>query len=71
MKTIGVICDDGGESLKSLGSSCGVSDDDCSDGMVGNSERMGGAPPQGPAMLTIAVGVGNDEGVVIIVEDGE
>lgn len=43
-------------------SDAGLSDGALSDGMVLKSERMDGVLPRGLVMLTIAVGIDNNEG---------
>jgi hypothetical protein len=48
--------------MMTVGLSDGVSVDDNSDGMVSNSERIDGVLPRGLVMLTIAVGIDNNEG---------
>jgi hypothetical protein len=48
--------------IMTVGLSDGVSVDDRSDGMVSSSERIDGVLPRGLVMLTIAVGIDNNDG---------
>jgi hypothetical protein len=48
--------------MMTVGLSDGVSVDDRSDGMVSNSEQIDGVLPRGLVMLTVAVGIDNNEG---------